>query len=473
MAAILLLNANVPRTLAFVDKKELIGVLSAQKEEQPQAAISKPSMASIDKFVNSIESLQQRLDGLSLDEIIETERKADTLKDQLIDLQNAVTALSNLKQKIAEADRAIEQAPVPSLSSLELESKPLHLQQLLAVSSKLIPFPRPVKTTRDKAKTPPVDAHKNIPAAANKAPSERAPVRATTDHKRAETPAHTMKARNDFAGPSIAPAEARSSKQKDPTGKLLDFIQPENAGVKQITAPQEVPEQDSRDTAAVSKAETPMQGTAGPEFPRQDELPSDEFEFTRERIAQTRAADDGAPIIAVPETSTSAGTRQPDFDQRLLDDLIKNYGEFAVSPNLPAVLEPEVTENKPKRQPAASAAHMNAAHGARKSNLPVNKKEAEIDRQLKQIIKDYGQYDLYSHPGHINLKKGVIAAFALLGVLFFVFYFFFSSTPPPHTPPARQQEPLTVNPSGDKGPASATSSESNLPTEKTSTQQKN
>jgi hypothetical protein len=55
------------------------------------------------------------------------------------------------------------------------------------------------------------------------------------------------------------------------------------------------------------------------------------------------------------------------------------------------------------------------------------KKEGDIDRELKKIIKDYGEYDIYSRQNPINLKFAAIGAFLLVTAVFFGFYFLSSS----------------------------------------------
>jgi hypothetical protein len=66
------------------------------------------------------------------------------------------------------------------------------------------------------------------------------------------------------------------------------------------------------------------------------------------------------------------------------------------------------------------------------------RKNGELDRELKKIVKDYGEYDLYSRQRPINLRTGGIAAVLLLGGLLAGFYFFYSpnTAAVDHTPEA-------------------------------------
>jgi hypothetical protein len=126
-----------------------------------------------------------------------------------------------------------------------------------------------------------------------------------------------------------------------------------------------------------------------------------------------------------------------DFDQRLLDDLIKDYGEFASSPYVPAPIKPkkEATTVKDDIQVANSSLTADEDDSPTR-HLPSIQKEGEIDRKLKKLIKDYGEYDLYSRQSPVNLKTGVIGAFLLLGVIFGAFYFFSAPKPGASSQPA-------------------------------------
>ena len=57
-------------------------------------------------------------------------------------------------------------------------------------------------------------------------------------------------------------------------------------------------------------------------------------------------------------------------------------------------------------------------------------RRARLDRQLKSIIKDYGEYDLYSHRKTINVKTTVIAAVTGLALVLGGFYLFKAPSSP-------------------------------------------
>jgi hypothetical protein len=114
------------------------------------------------------------------------------------------------------------------------------------------------------------------------------------------------------------------------------------------------------------------------------------------------------------------------FDQRLLDDLIKNYGEFVTSPATSTPVEPPTTPSRPAHAKAAHrVAGMHEPESIEK-RVPNVRKNGQLDSELKKIIKDYGEVDLYSRQSSINLKTAGIAAFLLIGALVAGFYFYYS-----------------------------------------------
>jgi hypothetical protein len=151
------------------------------------------------------------------------------------------------------------------------------------------------------------------------------------------------------------------------------------------------------------------------------------------------------------------------FDQRLLDDLIKSYGDFASfsgrtiasdealnsaslgAPHSQPVEAPPDSrsadveirslttgwpqaEVKPALPPPETPAEIirvietEEPKTAPQSGTSLTR-HGEIDRQLKSIIKDYGEYDLYSHRSSLKTKVAAIVAFALLGLVMVGFYF--------------------------------------------------
>jgi len=141
----------------------------------------------------------------------------------------------------------------------------------------------------------------------------------------------------------------------------------------------------------------------------------------------------------------------PVFDQRLLNDLIETYGEFAIVPTTrkslvsakahlpeslkdaqapghlvslqPTSAEPAFVKSMASGPLGLPAPGKKFSRPSAKSMTPSIKKQGEIDRQLKRIVKDYGEYDLYSPQKSMNLKMIAIVGFVLLGLILGGFYF--------------------------------------------------
>ena len=73
---------------------------------------------------------------------------------------------------------------------------------------------------------------------------------------------------------------------------------------------------------------------------------------------------------------------------------------------------------------------------------PKAQRDGDLDRQLKKIIKDYGEYDLYQRKSVVNLKTGGIAAFVVLGLVLGALYLFKApqTVTPVQTRPAAQPQ---------------------------------
>ena len=160
--------------------------------------------------------------------------------------------------------------------------------------------------------------------------------------------------------------------------------------------------------------------------------------------------------LAIPEAETlettvqthAVASEEADFDQRLLDDLIKDYGEFTI---LPSSTPKGEAKKEPKPEPTMATPRVNASatvNPARQPNLPAQRKDGELDRKLKKLIKDYGEYDLYSRQTPIKLKMGVVIAFLLMTLIFSGFYFFSStkSAVPPSASSASQSQSSSETP---------------------------
>jgi len=122
------------------------------------------------------------------------------------------------------------------------------------------------------------------------------------------------------------------------------------------------------------------------------------------------------------ETAPAGGTTTVEFDTKLLDDLIKNYGEFIVSPQVPAEAEAKRPSSKSHNRSQSRVG--SEPEQASDKNAVSYSSHGELDRKLKKLIKDYGEVDLYSQRSWIKTKLRAIGAFGVLGVVLSGIYFF-------------------------------------------------
>jgi len=344
-----------------------------------------------------------------VDDISEATEKARTLAVRLSELQRQLATLTEINESIATVRTAVDHAAneTRELTKLEGLDRPLQLQAI-AQASNLIRFPRVMKAAKDGPRVSSV----NVIATDS---------RINTSKTEASTPTANPAESDKNPSESLQTIQIETtSASPDETAVVgLDATaSPTNtvsARVQETPLREEPPARSGQasqiDTVKVHNPTLQTEAKATP-------VPQPVFESLETAIEkQTEAA-----------VSTSA-----DFDQRLLDDLIKNYGEFAAAPNLPA--PNSAAKSKREAEHAESKARVGEFT---KKNLPAVKKEGELDRQLKELIKDYGEYDLYPRQSPVNLKTGVIAAFLLLALVFSGFYFFSAPKAPPHKATANQ-----------------------------------
>jgi hypothetical protein len=387
-------------------------MLSAPKEEKRLRVVSSTSnnanLAGFGKVLNSIQGLQQRLEDFSVDDISEATEKARTLAVRLSELQRQLATLAEINESIATVRTAVDHAASETreLTKLEGVDKPLQLQAI-AQASNLIRFPRLMKAAKD---GPQVSSVNSIATDS----------RINTSKAEASTP--TGKPAESDRNPSeslqTSQIETRSASPDETVVGLNATESPTNTASAQVQETQPSREEPPARSGQASQSDTvKVHNPTSQTEARATPVPQPVFESLETALEkQTEAV-----------VSASA-----DFDQRLLDDLIKNYGEFAASPNLPAPIKPAANSAAKSKRQAEHAESKARAGKFTKKNLPAAKKEGELDRQLKKLINDYGVYDLYPRQSPVNLKTGVIAAFLLLALVLSGFYFFSAPKAPPH-----------------------------------------
>lgn len=394
-------------------------MLSAKQDENragPTASrVSSPSAGSVGKVVNSIQGLQQRLNDYTLEEVSAAENRSRTLLLGLLNLQSRVGSLVAIKRSMTVVYEAVEKTASEDikLSVIDTSGKPIHLRDIIQASN-LIKFPglkRTLPKRPEHTVTTASPSGETISGAMDTSQSIRDVIRqdSVADRREAtdspEEPAFVFGTTEIEGASGIPSAEFSWDKDSASVKTIGDSIRYEHE--LQTTAVR----------SASEKINKPQSDISVPEFAQKLPLPEEP----------------NTPI------STALVPTGGDFDQRLLDDLIKNYGEFFSSSDSPSKVVPRAhidtveAGSKPiiLEKPAVESPKNKTA---RTSPL---KKEGDIDRELKKIIKDYGEYDIYSHKNRINLKFAGVGAFLLLVAVLSGFYFLSSSkSQEPSSPPA-------------------------------------
>jgi hypothetical protein len=383
-------------------------MLSAKQDgnraEPTAPRVSSPSGGTVGKVVNSIQGLQQRLNDYSLEEVAAAENRSRTLLLGLLNLQSRVESLVAIKRSMTVVYDTLEKTTSEDikLSAIDTSGKPIRLHDIIQASN-LIKFPGLKRTSHQSAEStiPSAPNADHIIPNANDTPKSTRDVikpRSAADRREAtespKEPAFVFDA-TEIAASGIPSTDFSWDKDSTPDKNIVDDIQYE-------------PEiQKTAVRAAPDKINQPLADTSAPEFVH--EMPV--------------AEESNAPI------STALVPTGGDFDQRLLDDLIKNYGEFFSSSDSPSKVVSQPNTETAKVGSKTIFSEKEAVESAKNNTartLPL-KKEGDIDRELKKIIKDYGEYDIYSRQNRINLKFAAIGAFLLLVALSSGFYLLSSS----------------------------------------------
>jgi hypothetical protein len=418
-------------------------MLTARKENNQSKSTPfpqrSPMMGSFDKVVDSIDGLRDRVEGFTLEQVCEADQKLRTMSLGLSDLQRRLGVLSEMRDRINRLQETIQQVEAKSLeeSRLAIEAEPMPVHAIAQVQN-LLKLQQVIKL---------IKAAQNVSV----------PL-APRDH--------------EVQAPVIfEPFEIDS---KPPmTRELLSTVAP------WTVAPR-------NEGTAVASSESPDK-SEGVDDPAQLEKELEEMPFFSNELAEATQPDEAVGSIPIedlhlesidatdypqlnrsfsveelPVTGDHAQTEaseEADFDRRLLDDLIKNYGEFSMMPSSPAGAKVDQEPKKEKTIPTPRTDSSAAVAPASQPTFPLQRKDGELDRKLKKLIKDYGEYDLYSRQTPLKLKTGVIAAFLVLSLVFSGFYFFSSpkSAIVPSVSSASQSENGSASPSKQTTPIVETS----------------
>ena len=406
-------------------------MLTAQKENSPLETETLPqrpqTTRSLDRMVTSIEGLRERVQGFTVEQVSEVDQRLRTMSLQLGELQQRLRALAKMKQQIAGLQKAVQQAEADSLEQSRMATlvEPITVQSITQFGT-LLKFRRVIKLLKEGKSGSGVSASADVEA---RAPVLPKPVEITT-----EPPKNEQKLATDF--PAIQhELPERSTNENSVVVTSVALEQTERVfdpgPMEMDFEPNEPFSNNPADAIFLADSTASIQPREMiAEFADTRDEPSPRHEAIFEEFKGTG---DMEVHLAIPETETMETTGQThtaseeaDFDQRLLDDLIKDYGEFTIVPSSTPKRE---AKKEPKLEPTTATRVQGPAtvNLPTQPNLPSQRKDGELDRKLKKLIKDYGEYDLYSRQTPLKLKTGVVAAFLVLTLIFSGFYFFSSS----------------------------------------------
>jgi len=431
-------------------------MLSVVRKEKPLAMTNTddtpPSGGGFSKMLNSLQGLQQRLEDFSIADIANAEGNAQTLLLRLKQVQNIIAAIALLKKAEANiSESSLAQITDTDTESVGFDSLEKHPQlHAIIQASKLIKLHKMMSAL--KAASDNRTSQQGQPAAepyAKRTPAElSSSLPETSDAVRLQTVQLEIVSSPELVSEVTSFSATFESVLPNPATTVSLFLT--EAAIPRaatsaiypvkIAASTEFPTADAEfETANTSKEKTQYQldrplpedfTAAMNQSIRGEIIPSE----TGERATNLAKPAKPKQVAQITRIKKSTGSnKEPrdeskavapgggSFDLRLLDDLVSNYGEFASSPNLPATI-------KNKELQAFEPAAIDGPEVQPKQFSPVEspmvKKNGDLDRQLKKIIKDYGEYDLYSGKQPNNLKKAGILAFVFLGLVFGGIYLF-------------------------------------------------
>jgi len=468
-------------------------MLAVQKQDpQNQGSIVNTTITATSGFgrvLGSIQGLQQRLGDFSYSEISIAEGNVKALVKRLTEMRDNLSSIAELKKAVIDINQHIDNLPDEDFAAVGLDSLEKHPKlHAIVQSSKLIRSKRFVSAASPSVDQVNLDSQTKegrVTALAGKG--------VTAESKAAAAKPRETKNLSEVRRPAQDAAPIVTADQsptptrtaaKDSHQVLPSEQYPSSRGAPSMEIPSA--EIDLADAAASDWTFESNEGSAtlaeassasvNFEFP--DKTPSHQevtqpnqsptpplrpgVRSTNETVSPARATADApgtkrfvekdlpvsAPHAYQPAKLDESRALVPsgyDFDQRLLDDLIKNYGDFATTPNLPATVEPPKKANPVVQKPATQPAHDFAKPAAAERDIPKIQKANDLDRQLKKIIKDYGEYDLYPKQRVFNLRTGGIAAFAVLGLVLGALYLFKAGSPAQTRRAAEPREPTRAS----------------------------
>jgi hypothetical protein len=346
-------------------------MLSAQQEKD---GFSQPlSLGAWAKVVGSIEGLRHKLEDLTISNIDDTQETLRILSRRLSELQKSLERLAAIKEQWIKVEAAKNEVQSNTLSIAELESiqKPPKLHTLGQLRN-LILLPRLSRSL--------------------------AALDGSSEKRNSEISSRAQRQKQAVESSLVMASAAHEHRQEN------------DAASSRSTS---VAVNDEAEKSSVQPEENGPMGESFRPLAQQDTVVTD---------TRTIEKNIEPSPFSVPQSQTSS---EFEFDQRLLNDLIKDYGEFVI-PSSPAMAEePTIAPQRASSsQPITPAEFPLIENVTIQRNLPNTRQEGDLDRKLKKLMKDYGEYDLYSDHSSRKYRTAAVAAFAILALVLAGIYFF-------------------------------------------------
>jgi hypothetical protein len=415
------------------------------------------SAQQLDPVLDSLQTLRRLAKNISAAEIAETDKKAKQLLKDLAGIQNELKNFKEIKQRLAEAR---------NFNRKDLRRKPAKPQ-----SGNIIPFPTVLKTEEAILSPETTVAGEEAAPLISSAPLQeilQEPEAAATEELLLQgdlEPAGLQAGANE-ATPVLEDLTAGSEEDATASGSIAH-----------------IPKLELQDRKSEGRPSDPVTDVASQKAPVESVTQADVAPSSMLSARENVSADTEAPVVEPPpqspatlspliDAAPAAGFETPakrqaqaapigsqediDFDQGLLKELIKDYGEFDSYSTLSSASTAAAEEVSPpaafKSAPALEPRRQETANPAART--------ADFDQEVRELIKTYGKVDIYSTQAEDRkrlVKRSLLAAAVLGSVLFGSYFFFFKESPKPAAPHAQSE---TASPQNEP-PASPAADENN------------
>jgi hypothetical protein len=397
------------------------------------------SAQQLDPVLDSLQTLRRLAKNITAAEIAETDKKAKQLLKDLAGIQNELKNFKEIKQHLVE---------VRNYNRKDFRRKPAKPQ-----SGNIIPFPTALKT-----EDPILTSEKGVTGADTSSPISLSHLEQGFQEPYAS---EELPLQSD-----LSPAEQEAAVieaipvPEESTNQSWEDAEPES--VSQIES-LEVKTRDQEDEGLASRpfleeaspktlqplieADAPPSSMLSTEDGRPVDAGVPEVEAPRPQPPAAPSAASGTHPAAVVETTAKPqpaphrSQKDVEFDQGLLKELIKDYGEF----DSYSSLRPASTTVPESVSPPARFKSTPALEPRQQETAEPSAKTADFDQEVRELIKTYGKVDIYSTQADDRkrlVKRSLVAA-AVLGAVFVGSYFFIFKESPKQVAPQVQSEPAS------------------------------